>query len=125
MKRTALEEIELRIAKKKELKNKLLEKKTPKGYVLQFIKNIEELNELKFKDHSMIEAVRRAKNLLQDQISSIDPLASVAIDWTNEDSEDAYMLCVDQVTITWSKKYQELNKCEEKSIISAIDAIIF
>lgn len=125
MKRTALEEIELRIAKKKELKNKLLEKNTPKGYVLQFIKNIEELNELKFKDHSMIEAVRRAKNLLQDQISSIDPLASVAIDWTNEDSEDAYMLCVDQVTITWSKKYQELNKCEEKSIISAIDAIIF
>lgn len=127
MKRTALEEIEKRIAKKKELKNKILEKKTAKGYVLQFIKNIEELNDLKFNDSSsLMSAVKRAKNLLQEQISTIDPLASIDIDWINDDYNDnAFMLCVNHVTITWSKKYQELNKCEEKSIISAIDAVIF
>jgi hypothetical protein len=123
-KKNVLEEIEARIARKKELKTKIVEKNTLKGYVLNFIKNIEELNDFHFQNfYSIARAAKAAKKVLEKQVHTIDKGATIEVHYV--DANNLELLCVDQVIITWSKEYQTLNKCEEKTIISSIDAIIF
>ena len=120
IKNKILKEIEQKIAKRKEARNRTLNK-TVESYVLSFIKNVEDINKITGSYHEWSYCVDQALFSLKTQIHVIDQGATVSVSFIKDEQQRQI---VDKVKILWSKEYQEKEKCESELVLDIIDIML-
>lgn len=113
-------EIEERIKKKNEARERALNKSTLEAFVLAFIKNIEEIsmmttNKIEWQMHA-----ENAIHSLRGQIHSFDNYAKLEVSWLEEEDRPP---TVNGVTIKWSRQYQKLHNCDSELFLDVTELL--
>lgn len=120
IKKKLIEEIDRRIQKKKEARERALEKSTLEAFVLAFIKNVEEINTIATNEVEWQMHVDNAVQSLKGQICSFDNSAKLEVSWFEEEGKPPV---VDGVTIKWSRFYQKLNNCDPELFLDVTELL--
>jgi hypothetical protein len=115
-KRDVLQEIEKRILRKEEAKKRVAENSTVEGFVLQFIKNIEDNNDFGGDHYDWDLLFRHAKNVLASQLDTIDPTCAFNVSLYAPEGQKPV---VNGVTVKWSQGYQARHACDAELFIDA------
>ncbi len=112
IKKDLMNEIEKKVKKHQLLKKRAQERNTVEAFVINFIDNVDDINQVVSSQIEWEFSVNNALNNLRMQVMSLDRQAKVNVNWLKP--EDAKALPrVNNVVITWSKMYQTLNgNCE-------------
>lgn len=115
VKKKLLEEIDQRIAKRKEAKARAITRNTIDAFVLTFIKNIEDLNTVAASQRDWEFNANLALNNLMMQMQSYDRGVKLDVSWYTQ--EESRLPEVNGVLIKWSPAYQKENNCEPELFV--------
>ena len=120
-KKDIMNEIERRIARKKEVVRKAIAKSSIEAFVSAFIDNITEINEIAGSDAGTWGALYpAAQQALIVQLQNIDKFCSIDVSWVHKDGEAPQ---VNGVLIKWSKNYQIINSVEPELFVDSLSLI--
>ena len=122
IKKKLLEEIDQRVARKQEMKDRALERNTIDSWVIQFIKNVEDMNAVSADPSEVFPFYISAFATLLMQLRTIDNKCEANILWM--DSSSHTMSEVNGVLIKWSKAYQEKTGIEPELFVD-ITSLLF
>lgn len=103
------QEINDRIAKRKEARARAINNNTIEAFVLGFIKNIEDINTYTTNEVEWQVGAMNALNNLKAQMMSFDKRVNIEISWYTEEGKPPV---VNGVIIKWSRPYQIENNCD-------------
>jgi hypothetical protein len=120
-KKKLLQEIDAKIARKKEMAARAIERNTIEAFVLAFINNVEEINNMGLDATTWGTLYPAAQNSLLGQLQSLDPRCEIEVSWRDKDSEAPQ---VNGVLIKWSSLHQVKHGVEPELFID-IMTILF
>ena len=121
VKRSLLQEIEEKIKRKMELREKIAQRNQLDTFVLSFISNVEEISESIHDRDAWNDMVDLALSSLDTSVKSIDNHANISISWQEVESMHPQ---VNGVLVKWSKSHQTKNSCEPELFVD-ITSLLF
>lgn len=121
VKKDLLAEIDRKVIKHREAKERAITRNTIDAFVLSFIKNVEELNYMPKDDRDWGVMVHFAQDALTDQIRSFDSHATCTISWVDQDE---HLPIVNGVLISWSPAYQKAMNCDPELFVD-VTSLLF
>jgi hypothetical protein len=106
VKKKLLEEIDRKIAKKKAIRAQSQEKNTYEAYILEFIKDMEDLSLGKIEGDTWLVMMQISLARLEEQMKKVDWGCKIEISWHTIEGKDPQ---VNGVLIKWSPYYQMKN----------------
>lgn len=115
-----MEEIDRKIARKKEMAARAIERNTIDAFVLAFIENVEEINRLSTNVTVWGALYPSAENSLWGQLQSIDSDCKIEVSWRDRESEAPQ---VNGVLIKWSWDHQQKSGVEPELFVDIMTLI--
>ncbi len=125
-KKKLFQEIEDKIARKKKMADKAVERNTIDSFVRSFIDDIDEANLMarSLNDSTgglWSNLAFRAEEALRTKIRSIDSKCEVEVSWRHQEDSDPQ---VNGVLIKWSGYHQMLNKVEPELFVDIMSILL-
>lgn len=121
IKKKLLQEIDSKIKRNKEIRERKASGTVIDDYVVDFIKQIEDLNTMPFGQDAWQTMATLAVNSLENQVKRIDPYSHLEVMWHTPEDE---MPQVNGVLVKWSTHHQTLNKCEPELFVD-VTSLLF
>lgn len=120
VKKQLLDEIDRRIARKREMKDRAAQRNTVEAFVVSFIKNIEDINMVATDPLLWQVMANVAVNALHDQLKTIDSRCDVNVTWCTAEGQKP---AVNGVTIRWSRFHVLRHDVEPELFIDAAEML--
>lgn len=115
-----LEEINQKIEKRRQAKKRAAQNNTVEAYVLDLIKNIEEIAPMVTNDIEWQLLAKQAVNSFEQRMKSIDPTCNVFVNWHESDGKPPQIY---NVNIKWSKYYVNKENCDQELTVDATELL--
>lgn len=120
-KKKMMEEIDRRVARKKELQADIINRNIIEGFVLAFISNVDELQLMCNDAFDFQRMAYPAQATLLEQLRSYDHNCEIEISWHEAEGEHPQ---VNGVLIKWSPKYQKAMNCEPELFVDVTSLLL-
>ena len=121
VKKDLLAEIDRKVIKHREARERAITRNTIDAFVLAFIKNAEEINTMVGSDGEWTANIRRAEDTLLEQIRSFDSYATCTTSWVRSTE---HLPAVNGVLIKWSPTYQKTMNCDPELFVD-VTSLLF
>lgn len=116
-----LEEIDRKIARKKEIRAKAIQNGTYESFIMDFIKDMEDLSVGKVTGDTWLVMMQISLNKLEDQMQKIDFACKIEVSWNTIEGQDPQ---VNGVLIKWSQHYQDKNNVDPELFVD-VPSLLF
>lgn len=120
VKKKLLEEIDRKIARKKQIRAHTVENNTHEAYIMAFIRDMEDLRVGKIEGDTWFAMMTLSLQKLEEQMRTLDFGCNIEISWYTNEGKDPQ---VNGVLIKWSPYYQAKNNLEPELFIDIVNLL--
>lgn len=121
IKKKLLEEIDRKIARKKEIRAGAVDRNTYQSYVLEFIKDMEDLSIGKVSGDTWLVMMQLSLEKLEKQMQTVDFACKLDVSWHTIEGKDPQ---VNGVLIKWSSHYQAKHNIDPELMVDIASLLL-